>query len=206
MNKKRCTRKEFSSNFKSAFLILILLTLMLSFAHSAQCATREVGPGKTYSTIQSAIIAAGTGDTVLVYDDTYIERIDFLGKAITVRSVNGAASTIIDATGLSVGGSVVSFVTGEGAGSVLDGFTITGGSGSHIPDEPVGGGIVCDHSSPTITNCIISGNKAVAGGGISCHLSNPLINNCIISGNKADSYGGGIGCDVCSPLITNCTI
>ena len=181
---KRYTQKEFSSNFKSVFLILILLTLMLFFAHSAQGVIREVGPGKTYSTIQSAIGDAGTGDTVLVYDGTYTERIDFLGKAITVRSVNGAASTIIDG---SAGGSVVTFNQGEGAGSVLNGFTIRNGS------YTAGGGIYCYIScSPVITNCTIAGNLAVLGGGIGCYNSSPTEKNSILWGDTATSSGNEI--------------
>ncbi len=49
-----------------------------------------------YPTIQEAINAAVPGDTVLVDDGCYIERIDFLGKAITIESVNGPDFTIID--------------------------------------------------------------------------------------------------------------
>ena len=44
-----------------------------------------------------------------------------------------------------------------------------------------GGGIFCYYSSPTITNCIISGNSAHGrGGGVRCSRSNPTITNCII--------------------------
>ena len=42
-----------------------------------------------YPTIQSAIVAAAEGDTVLVSPGTYTEAIDFLGKAIVVTSTNG---------------------------------------------------------------------------------------------------------------------
>jgi parallel beta-helix repeat protein len=66
-----------------------------------------------------------------------------------------------------------------------------------------GGGIYCDESSPTITNCTISGNLASNGGGIFCALSSPQITNCTISGNLATSYGGGICCYYYSPRIVN---
>jgi hypothetical protein len=188
----------------------------------------EVGPsGYPCTSIQAAINAALPGDTVLVHDGTYVENINFLGKAITVRSANGPASTIIDG---SSSGIVVTFTTGEGSGSVLEGFTITN---ANAPGD-WGGGIRCYSSSPTITNCIITGNSSYAGGGISCESgssptitnctisgntaflgggifcksgSSPTITNCIISGNTGAAHSGGIGCDSgCSPIITNCII
>ncbi len=51
-------------------------------------------PGQ-YPTIQTAINASSTGDTIQVFDGTYDENIDFIGKNITVVSVNGAATTTI---------------------------------------------------------------------------------------------------------------
>ncbi|MHC4193918.1 MAG: right-handed parallel beta-helix repeat-containing protein, partial [Planctomycetota bacterium] len=60
-------------------------------------------------------------------------------------------------------------------------------------------GIYCSHSSPKISNCIISGNS---GSGIYCFYSSPTITSCSISANS-----GGIYCrDDSSPTITNCTI
>src|SRR6266436_2220044 len=47
-------------------------------------------------TIQAGINAASSGDIVLVAPGTYIENINFMGKAITVKSSNGAKYTIID--------------------------------------------------------------------------------------------------------------
>jgi parallel beta-helix repeat protein len=150
-----------------------------------------------YPTIQDAIDAAVDGDTVLVDDGTYVENINFLGKAITVISVNGPESTVIDGN---ASGSVVTFNSGEGTNSVLSGFTICNG------ETDDGGGIYCEVSSPTITNCTISGNSALWGGGIYCWQSSPTITNCTISGNSAEYWGSGICCDSSSSTITNCTI
>jgi len=53
-----------------------------------------------YDTIQSAIDAASDGDEVVVADGIYTgdgnKNLEFLGKAITVRSENGPENCIID--------------------------------------------------------------------------------------------------------------
>ena len=133
---------------------LILLTALMLFSFVAYAATLEVEAGKPYATIQSAINAAKPGDTVLVDDGEYLEKINFLGKAITLKSVNGAAGAIIDDNGT---GTVVTFNRGEGAGSTLDGFTIRKGH------PGFGVGIYCESSFPTIINCIVAGNYPGSG-------------------------------------------
>ena len=111
----------------SLLKLIVNLSLGCLLTVTAYGATLEVGPsGYPYTSIQAAITAANAGDTVLVHDGTYVENINFSGKAITVRSANGAAGTIIDGN---ASGSVVTFNSGEGSGSILDGFTIRNGSG-----------------------------------------------------------------------------
>jgi hypothetical protein len=158
-------------------LVLAILSMGCILTGEVQAATLEVAPsGYPYTSIQAAINAAVDGDTVLVHDGTYVENINFLGKAITVKSVNGAASTI-NGNGSS---SLVTFNHGEGSGSVLDGFTMT--------------------------NCIVGGNTASTGGGIYCYsASSPTIINSTISGNTANT-GAGIYCDSTSSSSVKNTI
>lgn len=171
----------------------------------------------SYPTIQSAVVAALDGDVVVVAPGSYLENIDFLGKAILVTSAGGPSVTTIDGSGCApVNGafcSVVTFRSGETATSVLRGFSVVGGSGHAYPafgGERNGGGILCDQSSPTIVDCWIMGNQVGsggAGGGVACNYdSSPRVLNCLIEGNFAD-YGGGVVADFnSSPWIENCMI
>ena len=193
-------------------------------AGSAQGGTITVGPGGGYdfTSIQAAISAASWYDTVIVYPHTYYENINFLGKAITVKSINPedpniVAGTVIDAGG---SGSAVTFENGEGPDAVITGFTITGGIGTYDNRVSVasywGGGVYCYRASPTITSNVISGNIGLndwdefyhtGGGGIACLSSSAIIARNVIKENEA-FYGGGIYIwdvrDVgANPTITN---
>ncbi len=143
-----------------------------------------------YPSIQAGINAAADGDVVLVNDNTYYEQINFKGKAITVASyfyVDGDSShidsTVIDGSQSSHpdSGSVVYFVSGEDTTSVLQGFTITGGTGTinTIMDLDMewisrsGGGIFCFNSGASIIN-------------------NKIINNNINATSVGTASGGGI--------------
>ncbi len=174
------------------------LILSLS-AHPTLAATINIPAD--YSTIQGAIDAAVDGDLILAAPGAYLENIDFLGKAITLRSQGNPSETIIDGN---QNDSVVKFAADETEATHLDGFTIRNGHAES------GGGIYCYFSSPTITDCIIKDNSALAflgkgfGGGIGCDLSAPTIMNCLIVNNTAGSHGGGLYGRTSSPSITNC--
>ena len=104
------------------------------------------------------------------------------------------SSTIIDGDS---SGTVVTFENNEDSVAVISGFTIQNGS------SPLGGGIICDNSSPTISYNIISGNIGDgAGGGIACLESDPIISKNVISGNTG-GFGGGIECSWSNPIIDN---
>ena len=155
-----------------------------------------------YPTIQQAIQAAQNGDVIQVAAGLYVEKIDFLGKAISVVGA-GSALSVIDVSGVSTGaGRVVTFKNNEGPSSVLAGFKLTGGKARR------GAGVFCSYASATIVQCSIMGNTADDGAGVYCtRSSNPTISECTITGNTATLYsGGGIECAGSSPVISGCRI
>ena len=151
-------------------------------------------------TIQAGIDEAADGDTVLVAGGTYTgdgnRDIDVGGKEITVVSESGPEVTIIDCEGtISDQHRGFYFHNGEGANSVVRGFTIQNGYayGDTWPDD-CGGAILCENASPTIVGNTICGNSAGYGGGIYCRGSSAWIVGNTITGNAAANHGGGIRC------------
>ena len=158
-------------------LITTICFLGLLFAGSTNAAVLYVS-STDYTTIQAAIEACVDGDTVVVAPDTYSGpgnyNISFKGKAITVQSTDPGDpqvvnSTVIDCLGApSTRGFV--FQSGETSDSKLAGFKITGGNNF------LGGGIYCfNGSSPSISNCVITGNSAVFGGAVAVGNNNVVV-------------------------------
>ena len=89
--------------------------------------------------------------------------------------------------------------------AILDGFTITAGNANHNSQPHYyGGGIYNHYCSPTVINCVFSGNKTdYVAGGMYNYYSNPNIINCLFSGNSAQSAGGMYN-GKSSPNITGC--
>jgi serine protease len=167
-----------------------LLLAFVVFSCLRMVASTFTVPGAATPTIQSAIDAASAGDIVLVSPGTYYENIDFLGKAIVVQSQSGAAVTTINGQQL---GPVVQFHSGEGASSVLQGFTITNGK-AVFASQWSGGGVYIANSSPSILNNIITGNSTCsAGGGIYANFGAPLIQGNTITNNSQVGCSGGSG-------------
>ncbi len=182
--------------------VAIMMALLVCGVTTAATITVAADGSGDYTTIQAAVNAATDGDEILVAPGTYTSSdyyvVNMKGKPITIRATGTPEETILDGEDAR---HVVRCVNGEGPDTIIEGFTITGGSGHYD-----GGCISCDSSSPTITGCTITGGSAYDGGGIYCWGSSPTITDCTISDNTAGS-GGGIYCTSSSdPTITDCTI
>lgn len=152
------------------------------------------GPADFVS-IQAGINAAANGDEVVVRPGLYRETLNFLGKAITVRSEQGPANTVVYLEGETR----IVLLNGN---STLRGFTIRGGS------QRIGGGIyVTDGAQAVIEGNVIENNVARwngtlpgVGGGIAVDLAaEPVITRNVIRDNLAEGdalgfygYGGGV--------------
>lgn len=157
-----------------------LASLALSLALPAAAQTTLRVPAD-YPTIQAAINAAVAGDTVLVSPGSYPERLNYDGKAITVISEGGPATTIIDGGN---SGNVLVFDSGEGPAARLEGFTIKNGRASF------GAGIDILAASPSIVGNVFDTNTQTAGGygaAIGGNGSSALIERNIFRNNSCDS-------------------
>ena len=160
-----------------------------------------------YPDIFNAVQTACKGDTVLIADGTYEgpgnRDIDLLGKAVAVMSENGPEATVLDCWP----GRGFYIHSGERLNTRIIGLTITNGN------APGGGGLRIEESSPTISNCFITENRARetgyyqygVGGGVYLYDSSSLIEECIISNNIGGGiyygYGGGLYLRGCSMYI-----
>ena len=187
--------------------------------------TVQVLPSRTfyvpseYDTIQSAIDDANNGYVIIVEDGVYSgpgnRDIDFLGKAITVRSLNGPENCIIDCNGSeSEPHRGFFFHSGEAERSIIDGLTIMNGHappreqqfGSSTSTYWEGGGILCYESSPTIANCWLINNFAKLYGGAVCGWgSSAIITGGTIENNMSEN-GGGISCRDGTMTVSHCIV
>ncbi|MEZ4651627.1 MAG: right-handed parallel beta-helix repeat-containing protein [Candidatus Eisenbacteria bacterium] len=202
-------------------------------ASPAQAATFHV-PGD-FPTIQAAVDAAASLDTIAVAPGTYSgvgnREIQFLGKDVRVIGISGSGSTILDCEDAGRGFDIRG---GESNAALIEGLTIRNGAAlaltwpgafaggiscrglSHptIRDVVIegcnarqGGAIGCADSSPIVEDCVLRDNTAVnTGGAVSLlNFSDPTFTRCVITGNAA-RIGGGVQVDLSEPIFRSCTI
>ncbi|HPF70067.1 MAG TPA: right-handed parallel beta-helix repeat-containing protein [Candidatus Krumholzibacteria bacterium] len=214
------------ASVRAAVLVAALVFALPSFA-----AVRHV-PAQ-YAQIQSAMVAAAPGDTVLVAAGTYFDCTHptegagstpacvIMASGVTLRGA-GVDATIIDAQSLgrgifieNVSGCRVENLQVRAAYAAIYGAGIlvrNAGATVAVTDVKVtqctDGGVICINSaSPTLTRVEISHNAAKQGGGLAIEeSSSPQVVDCNIHHNSAPSGAGVFIRTNCAPVIDGCTI
>jgi len=139
-----------------------------------------------YATIQEAVDAAASGDTISVAAGVYQEDL-LLSKENILLVGAGAVSTIIEGTGT---GSVITLLGSTGGEWTLSGITVTGGQ-----QEDKGGGVLVVNTQLSIENSIVRANTAHWGGaGVAAidgaHI---IMNHVVLAENETlEGPGGGL--------------
>ena len=214
----------------TSIAIAALLQVFTSITRSAdiyvdQVHGSDLNSGLTWSNAKETV-SAGLGlsstllgrDTVHVAEGDYFECITLVEDTMLLGGYpagGGSRNPAAYESKISGNGTVV---TGADYAEI-DGFIIHNGKGTLITVSPAmvyGGGIVCEGTSPLISNNIIKNNSADSdyvvtilgeayGGGIYCIDSDAIIVDNIIEENYAQgsnsdysgcaAYGGGIYCE-----------
>ena len=181
-----------------------------------------------YADLQAALATAQSGDEVWVAAGTYKPTMDTLrtksfvmpagvalyggfagGETARGQRDHAAHATIlsgdIGAQGSATDNSYHVVVGANDA--VLDGFTISGGTG--VGTTSHGAGMINDGVSPTIAHCTFSNNTTDSdGAGIyNTNKAAPTLNNCAFTSNTTRNGNGGGMANVgnASPMLIHCT-
>ncbi len=144
--------------------------MILSLVIAASGATLEVGPGKAYATINSALTASKSGDVISVSPGTYTEELDLRGKNVSVLGAQGPYSTTIEA---------VNAIYLDGG--TLEGFTLTGASALAV---------VVTTGSPTLRELVVQSPGTY---GIGASGGSPVVEESVVynAGHSGFLVSGG---------------
>jgi hypothetical protein len=207
-----------------------VVLIVWAWSGGARAAALRVDPNDpaAFATLQEAVTAAATGDTIVVAAGVYRgagnRDVSFTDKLISFRSEGGPGRCIIDCEGQ---GSA--FVLDScRPGLVLDGFTITGGqglTGGAIRGSSVGmlmllncvlvdnhatksgGALYITGCRAVFSNCTFRDNTATWDGGavMADPRCNLLLEDCAFVGNEAGGDGGGLGTLGWDCILRRCT-
>ncbi len=124
-----------------------------------------------YPAIQTAVVAAGDGDEIVVRPGTYMELVDFLGKDIVVRSTDPddpgvVATTIIDGNGA---GTIVTLSRGVIRGFTLrNGFADDGSAVYATGAAQVLDNVITSNTGTGITSAVFADGDVVVDGNRVC--------------------------------------
>ncbi|HRZ12078.1 MAG TPA: lamin tail domain-containing protein [Kiritimatiellia bacterium] len=147
--------------------------------------------------LQAAVDYVPAGATVLVAEATYsLSAQVSIAKALTLRSTNGSAATILD------GGDATRCLYLAHADAVVEGFTLRRGAGGGNS----GGGARIEGGG-RLVNCILHSNSTEKSGGGAALINGGELRNCLAYANTAGERGGGAYTytDSGAPVVESCT-
>ena len=185
--------------------------------------------GSGYPSIEAAVAAAPSGQTVLVGPGTYpAQGLVVHGKSIVLRSIGGAAATVLD--GSACPHPIVQVMGPATNGTIIEGFTFAnGGTGPQGPNggagmnlqntgaivrdcvfvgnvvDFYGGAIFAVGFSGRIDRCRFEDNEAWYGGAVLIDLSEGWeFEDCVFDGNRASDAGGAIRTSASAGTFRDC--
>src|SRR5581483_886929 len=185
---------EIPPPMKSARLCLLVLTVYLPAMTFA--ATRDVGPGQPYSTIQSCLNAAVAGDVCNVHAGTYNETLSLSSSGTSTASITLQANPG-DIVNVQSSNAPVLNLNGKSYWSV-NGLNFTyNGSGSNVSGIGTNSGSVnyITLSNNTVT---LNGGGCSSSGGIAI----PNADHLTVSGNTIKIFTTS-GCDGAELLLNS---
>jgi hypothetical protein len=155
----------------------------------------DASGGGDFESLEPAVAAAATGDTILVAPGFYTgeenARVDFLGKDIVLRSTNGPEVTTFGF----IHGPGFRLESGETEATVIEGLTLTAAESA-----PVSFAVNCDGSAVTIRDCIFTEIS-----GIALSLRGPrqsTVSDCRFTENASGIWLNGVEANIRSCTFT----
>jgi len=139
-----------------------------------------------FPTVNAAIRAAGHGDVIEIDAGVHyaVDWINPLGKALVLRGAvgrHGYPVTIIDLQEYNI-----RCVNRESAATVFENLIIRNGF------DETGGALLLLRASPTVRNCVLTGNRAGIGGAAYLTGSSSTFEDCFVFDNSAIEDGGAL--------------
>jgi predicted outer membrane repeat protein len=160
----------------------------------------------TFTLLNDVAVYGGfAGGEVSLSQRDWVANVTVLSGDIDQNDTADPNGVVTDVANI-VGSNAYHVITGGGTnpGADLDGFTVTAGQANGtILLRSIGGGILNDNSSPSLSNVSFRGNTANdGGGGMYNYISSPIMNSVVFNGNQAD-FGGGMVNFQSSPMLTD---
>jgi serine protease len=155
---------------------LLLVTSIFMTSPAYATAAQVFTVPQDYATITAALTAAKSGDSINVNPGIYTDNLDFGGKTIALRAINGPLLTKID-----VNGGIAVQISGS---AEISGFTISGAESSF------GAAVRVSGIGTLIQRNIFDGNSQTAGGfgaAIGGNGSSPTIIGNLFRNNSSDN-------------------